>query len=309
MKRQSMSSTGGRETPLPFREAAGTLPQRCVVCSSPATPYREVRGYLYHRCTHCGLQFIGPGSGGIRTADVYGDNYFFGGGAGYPNYLQEQALLVNHGRRYARIVSRFASPSRLLDVGSAAGFILKGFIDAGWAGVGIEPNATMAAYANTRLGVDVRMGTIEAYRAPELFDLITMIQVLEHVVDLDASLVSAAAATKTGGLWLIESMDGASFLAKLFGIQWHGYSPPSVRCIFTPTALRILARRFGFEPLAAGHPRKWLSGAHVKSLLAYKASDGWANRVVGIAARLLPDELSLPYPGRDLMWSIYRKLP
>jgi hypothetical protein len=102
-----------------------------------------------------------------HVARVYGDAYFRNGGAGYPDYLSESDLLRARGRRYGGLVARHVPPGRLLDVGAAAGCVLRGFTDAGWSGVGIEPNAAMAAYARTGLGVDVQQAMIETWQPAE----------------------------------------------------------------------------------------------------------------------------------------------
>jgi len=279
----------------------------CHTCGEGAQPYRSIRDYLYYRCSYCGLQFLEREPEGFSTQAVYDDDYFFGGGAGYPDYLQEGPLLIDRGKAYARIVGRYVRPGRVLDIGSAAGFILRGFIDSGWSGSGLEPNRTMVAYAQEELGVEVAAGAIEDARFPASVDLVTMIQVLEHVRDLGTTLDKAAGATKPGGLWFCETMDGGSLMARVLGIQWHGYSPPSVLRIFTLDALDRAAAEWGLERIGAGRPLKWISGAHAKSLLGYKAGDGILSRMAHAGAQVIPDDCALPYPGRDILWTVYRK--
>lgn len=298
---------------LPARfqeEASGLLhdpePRRCPACEGFSKPFRLIQRYRYDRCGACGLAFLDREPEGFSTAAIYGDAYFFGGGAGYPDYLREGRILTARGRSYARIVGRFARPGRLLDVGAAAGFIMCGFADEGWSGVGVEPNHTMAAHARS-IGLDVRDGAIEAFGTDERFDLVTMIQALAHVRDLSAALARAATLTRPNGLLFCEVMDGGSLLARLLGAQWHGFSPPSVLRIFTPRALDDAVRPYGFGRVTAGRPVKWISARHAKSLLDARAAEGRVSRAAALAARLLPDRLALPYPGRDLLWALYRK--
>ena len=67
---------------------------------------------------------------------VYRDDYFNGGGAGYSDYASEAEMLRGRGRDYGFKLARHARPGRMLDVGAAAGFILQGFVDQGWSGIG-----------------------------------------------------------------------------------------------------------------------------------------------------------------------------
>ncbi len=275
----------------------------CPVCNGQARTGHAVGESTNYRCS-CGLQFL---SAGIDVSAVYGDDYFFGRGAGYANYLREGPLITARGRHYAHIVAHHAAPGRLLDVGAAAGFILRGFQDCGWNGVGIEPNTTMATYARQISGVPVQVGTLEDFSAEGQFDLVLMVQVLEHVRDLQQATATAARVTRPGGLWFLSTIDGGSLLAKAMGGAWQGYAPPSVLRIFSRPALDRLMGGLGFARIARGRPVIWISGAHAKSILAYRAGEGLVNSALAGLARVIPDGLALPYPGLDFSWSLYRK--
>lgn len=278
----------------------------CESCSGSISPRYSAGGLWYYRCGSCGLTQLDAPIDEALAAELYGDSYFTGGGAGYPDYTAESQLLREHGRRYARILAAFMNPGRLLDVGGAAGYIAQGFCDAGWTATVIEPNRRMVAIAAS-LGEDGRVGTLETFESPATFDLVSMIQVVAHFFDLRRALRAAADATATGRYWLVETWNGASLTARLFKGHWHEFSPPSVRRIFTPESLDRTVAPYGFERVACGRPQKWISGAHAKSLLAYKSSDGFVSRVADTVAHAVPDSLRIPYPAEDLFWALYRK--
>jgi len=238
---------------------------------------------------------------------VYGDDYFKGGGAGYPNYLAESKLLRNHGRRYGKIMQRYCQPGRVLDVGSAAGFILQGLTDCGWQGEGIEPNDTMAAHARQQLGLAVKTGTLEQLSFEHTYDLITFVQVLPHFFDLRRALTVAASLTAPNGYWLIETWNRRSLTARISGQGWHEYSPPSVLHWFSPTEVSTLGRELGFRTVAQGRPQKWINAAHAKSLLRYKLQESPASRWLIPVLNLVPDGLNIPYPAEDLFWILLKK--
>jgi SAM-dependent methyltransferase len=198
-------------------------------------------------------------------------------------------------------------PGRVLDVGAAAGFILKGLHNTGWAGMGIEPNAHMADHERSALGVNVQAGTLEQLGTDEQFDLVSMIQVVAHFYDIRQAFEKAAAATTPSGYWLIETWDKDSFVARMLGSGWHEYSPPSVLHWFSPATLGRLTSQYGFSEVARGKPEKWLNGAHVKSLLGYKLAGSVLQRPASALMGLMPDNLPIPYPTFDLFWALYRK--
>lgn len=279
---------------------------RCPACDGHAVRHVfDKHGHGIWDCSTCDHRFTPVERGVSHVSAVYGDDYFTGGGAGYPDYIGEGELLREHGRRYGAILTRHARPGRLLDVGSAAGFILRGLADTGWTGWGVEPNDAMARHARATSGVDVRTGTLEDLAITETFDAVTMIQVIGHFYDLERALRAAARATRPGGLWLIEAWDRHSALARLLGSAWHEYSPPSVVHWFTRDSLAGLARRHGFVERERGRPKKSIAFRHAKSLLDH--SLGKLARV--LPTRLVSDDLVLPYPALDVFFSVFQRIP
>lgn len=287
----------------------------CTICGAKSQRKFQKDGYWIQECDRCHHQALEEMPPANHAAIVYGDDYFYGGAAGYPDYLAEGRLIRDHGRRYGKILAKYLQPGTMLDVGAAAGFVLSGFMDHHWQGDGIEPNAQMAAFGREQLGVNVQAGTLETLHQvlpDRSYDLVSMIQVLPHFYDLHQALRSAAAVTRSGGHWLIETWNRDSMSAKLLGRHWHEYSPPSVLHWFSPHDLQLLARQYGFEVVVQGRPKKWIQGSHVKSLLGYKVdtlsiSQGIKN-VLKAFLKLIPDRLQLPYPSEDLFWILFKKV-
>ncbi|MCE9534723.1 MAG: class I SAM-dependent methyltransferase [Planctomycetes bacterium] len=258
-------------------------------------------------CQECGHRFAELKVEQDHASRHYGDDYFQGGGAGYSNYFSEERLLRAHGRRYARLFRRHSRPGKILDVGSAAGFILNGFAERGWQCTGIEPNDRMAAHARQQLGLDVRTGTLESITEVNAFDAVSMIQVVAHFADPMAAFEAAARATKPGGVWLIETWNLASVTARVFGRNWHEYSPPTVLHWFTPRTLSFALSCFGMRRVAIGKPAKWLDGEHAKGLVRHKLGVSHLGRLAKACLGLVPDRLPIPYPSEDLFWAVFRK--
>jgi SAM-dependent methyltransferase len=236
----------------------------------------------------------------------YGDDYFEGGGAGYSDYVSEGHLLRNHGRRYGKMLARKLGAGTVLDVGSAAGFLLQGLVDTGWSGKGVEPNGKMAAYARNALGLDVFQGPFESFRAERGFDLVTMVQVIAHFLNPMETVRQAARLLKPGGSLFVESWNRNSWTAKLFGKNWHEYSPPTVLHWFDIKGMRTMGEKAGLSVQAWGRPIKWLDGAHAKSLF-HHVLGGTAGALALPIVRLLPDGMPIPYPSEDLFWMLLRK--
>lgn len=280
---------------------------RCTVCDGATSRLFKHEDYWIRVCAICRHRVAEVTLSASHVARIYDDTYFEGGEAGYTNYLSEAPILRAHGSRYGRLLTHYTRPGAVLDVGAAAGFVLKGFMDEGWCGCGLEPNPRMAEYARTQLGLRMVTGSLEEFHTNERYDLISMIQVIAHFVDPRQALEAAQQVTRPGGFWLIETWNRESWTARAFGKHWHEYSPPSVLQWFSPDGLCRLAAQFGFREAARGRPSKWINAAHAKSLLRYRLKDSRLDQLFAHASGLIPDRLALPYPAEDLFWILFQK--
>lgn len=283
------------------------LAMRCVICSGETRRLFSHHDYWIrgcHDCRHRAAE-IGVASGHVER--VYDDHYFDGGGAGYSDYVSEARILTAHGRRYSRLLAAHMQPGEMLDVGAAAGFVLKGFVDDGWRGSGIEPNEKMAEHAREQLKLDVAVGAFEEFPFRQQYDLISMIQVIAHFVDPAAALRRAAELLRADGFLLVETWDRESRTARLFGKRWHEYSPPSVLHWFSRDGLASLAAQFNFRVVARGRPTKKIGGAHALSLLRYRLKGTPLEKLITGLTRVVPPELTFPYPAEDLFWVLFQK--
>lgn len=278
-----------------------TSPTECPLCGCAGRVRFAAHGIPILDCPGCGHRFAALLPTAAHIEAIYADDYFRGGGAGYPDYFADAHLLRRHGRRCGERLARFRRPGRILDVGAAAGFLMQGMADTGWTVEGIEPNAAMAAFGRSELGLTIHTGTLDTARPSGLFDAVAFIQVLAHFPDPLESFRRADALTKPGGVWLVETWDAESRTARAFGRVWHEYSPPSVLHWWSKPVLNRTLAGFGYRLRGTGHPQKWIGLRHAKSLLIHKL--GGAGRML----KHIPEGLAVPYPSEDLFWSVYDK--
>jgi len=272
----------------------------CPLCGSSAQTVFVAQQVPILGCNVCDHRFYNLKNGSSSVEQIFDDAYFMDGGAGYADYTAEREMLIGRGRMYAKKLREFTQPGRMLDVGAACGFLLKGFVESGWEGIGIEPNGSMAAKARPEVGVTVMQGTLETAEFDESFDLVSMIQVAGHFYDPSAAFSRAYELLNPNGLLLVETWDRASVSARILGKRWHEYSPPSVIQWFSAKGLTDFLSHVGFERVKGGRPTKWISGGHTASLLKYRLGN---SRVFN----LIPDRLMIPYLPEDLFWAVYRK--
>jgi 2-polyprenyl-3-methyl-5-hydroxy-6-metoxy-1,4-benzoquinol methylase len=275
-------------------------------CSESPSVLFTKKSHPIFGCGKCGHRFIQVSDRENHVSKVYSDDYFFSGKEGYPNYLNEKELLYEQGLRYSKLISKYKKTGKVLDVGSAAGFILKGFEQSGWDCYGIEPNKTMAAFGRDELNLKIETGNIETFASTGKFDLINMIQVIGHVYDPDLALQNVARLLKPNGLVLVESWNMNSAVARILGKRWHEYSPPSVSHWFSDKTLALLFKYYGFKLVAKGYPVKKISMEHALSFLEAKTSSfifgKLRHSINGFAKKI-----TIIYPLYDVKWYIFRK--
>lgn len=272
----------------------------CNFCNGSPKEVFEAKGVPVLDCTNCGHRFAAIDATSDHTEEHYSDGYFNGGGAGYSDYTAEAQLLRSRGAMYADLIAPYCQPGEMLDVGAAAGYILQGFCDRGWRGIGVEPNAAIAGIGRDKFQLDIKQGTLESFESDKRFDLISMIQVAAHFFDAKRSFDNARELLVPGGHLLIETWDRGSLSARIFGKNWHEYSPPTVLHWYSKQWLTDHLEASGFERVAGGRPSKRISGGHIRSLLKYRLGN------ISLL-KLIPERVEFPYPSEDLFWALFRK--
>ena len=246
----------------------------CRACGSTHTTLRgrkpgwtSSREYSFHDCTDCGLLFVEPFAG----FDIYNDAYYRGEG---PDPFVDYESEYRDWRRtdrglefddFARIASAHfsacpslsvpASPVAWLDFGCGAGGFLK-YLRERRSFHGRSLHLTghdVGSYAELLARDDgFRILNLDALaREPDAsYDVISMIEVIEHLPAPSEQLALVARLLKPGGLLLLTTGNLDCPVARRRGI-YYGYCAPEIHVsLFSPRSLAHLYRRHGLAPRA-----------------------------------------------------------
>ena len=260
----------------------------CALCGrDDAFVVYMARGRSIVRCRGCGLVYVNPRPDAATIADLYGEQYFAGGGESvdaedkpHHDYFAFYQELGEEDRYRAELgeLSRFVSPGRILDIGCSTGRFLGLAKEAGWDPRGVELSSFAASVAREKWGVEVVTGHLADANYPSgSFDAVTMHHVLEHLPGPMAFLATEVfPLLGPGGVLVLEVPNFSSLESRVNGESWQDLRPVEHLYHFTPSTLPRLVTMAGFEVLRVctktaswgvkpalegfGVPTRWLRG-------------------------------------------------
>ncbi len=247
-------------------------PSACPCCAAPQPEHRGSkwstllrREFHYHRCRVCAYLWVEPFPG----YDIYNEEYYQGRGPDpYVDYAREYADYRRTDRRLEfadiwRLARRHHRPGptagavRWLDYGCGAGGLLKFLRD--------QPGFTQGSrtlpleihghdignYAERLKQVDrfSILSAAELAGATGSFDIISCIEVVEHVREVHEVFASLARLLKPGGLLLLTTGNLTSTAARMAGLDYRYLLPEFHISLFNPDCLARLYRQHGLQPL------------------------------------------------------------
>lgn len=141
--------------------------------------------------------------------------------------------------------SRFTG--RWLDFGYGEGGLLEVAQRHGWACYGVEISRSMLDYGSGKGWAVTSDPRGDPRFANGTFDVITMIEVLEHVADPVSVLSEAAQWLRPGGLLYVTTPNARGLNCRILGQAWSVVCPPQHLILWTPRALRAALARTGFK--------------------------------------------------------------
>jgi SAM-dependent methyltransferase len=233
----------------------------CHVCSrADDVTYLTARGYRIVQCRSCGFWYMNPQPTPEQLRQFYAD---------YDDGEQWRKLEEHFNRAIRSAILRRKNSGSVLDVGCGSGNFLRCMKEKGFSVFGIEPSGSGSDYARNEHGIDIYHGMIEDYlvaQAGQRFDVITLLNVLEHLRDPARALLRLRQALASDGVLavvvpdarfhdLVGRLRGRLGVADPYWIEQpksvlSGFKLPDHLCSFQPATLAALLRRCGLRVVA-----------------------------------------------------------
>lgn len=234
-----------------------SLNEKIAVCQCDGTAQFkfELRGFQFFDCHVCELRFVNPR---YLPNELYASDYFSGAthGFGFTNYEEDKIASRSYLEFLLDQIATYTSAGRqLLDIGAANGFFVALSKKAGFDSFGIELSDSAVSWAR-KLGRQVEVSSIEEFNTDKKFDVVTMLDVLEHLAEPKIAILKIRELMNRSGILVINIPDRSSFFSRICGTKWHAYLPPEHWFYFNKKSVTRLLTGAGFEIRRIGNLSK-----------------------------------------------------
>lgn len=177
-------------------------------------------------------------------------------------YIQAAALVKTALRS---VDNTAAEEMKLLDVGAGSGILVEAATHAGLRATGIEPSAWLAALGK-RHNLTIIEGVLPDPSVGINYDIVTVVDVIEHVADPFGLLVSVRALLRPGGKCLVVTPNVESFAARIFGFKWWHFRIAHIS-YFNRRNLTLVAERAGLHACSFSKPSWYFSYGYLRERL------------------------------------------
>jgi 2-polyprenyl-3-methyl-5-hydroxy-6-metoxy-1,4-benzoquinol methylase len=274
---------------------------KCRICDGATEVVGQKHGsfarrdFTLRRCVECRFAFVDHPW--LDFAKIYDDDYYRGRGADpLVDYRFELTTPARTVRRYewagvvdvVRRLTTVDERTRWLDFGCGSGGLVRHArevlkCDA----VGFEEGAIASAARAS--GIPVLDAAALASRAGS-FDVVTAIEVLEHVVDPLETLTKVRRLLRPGGLFFYTTGNARPFRDRL--LEWRYFVPEIHISLYEPESMEQALIRTGFQPQFPGRVRGW------DKIIAFKVLKNLGAKTLSPLDRIVPWRLASAVVGR-----------
>ncbi len=200
----------------------------CINCGDVMQLLFIYKGFDYYKCVNCRLVSTIPYPSDKQIKKHYADGFKNG------NYK----FLRDFSDQYRAVYKQLADilensfedksfeSKKILDVGCFTGDFLEILQQRGADVYGLELQPEAVKLANKKLPGRVKKVDLNNYKlTPSRFDAVSLLGVIEHVLDPPQLIRQCRSVLKKNGVIIIQTPNSSSFLAKALGKLWPPYSP------------------------------------------------------------------------------------
>jgi 2-polyprenyl-3-methyl-5-hydroxy-6-metoxy-1,4-benzoquinol methylase len=248
----------------------------CNVCKSKViSHFMNKDNWELMSCNSCGLVFLKnvPSNDELKT--IYNDEYFTDG---QKSPLDDHNIEANptylNSKKRIKFIKKFGINSgKLLDVGCSTGVFAK-VASKDFEVEGIDVSEYAVKYAQEHLNIKAQIGTVfNAKLNKNIYDIITMWDVIEHVTNANAYIKRISELIKPNGLFVLSTGDINTTMFKIQRENWHLLTPPQHIYFFNPQNISVLLEEHGFKVIKILYKGQYTNVGYIFNKLKNMYSD------------------------------------
>ncbi len=200
--------------------------------------------YNLVECKNCGLVFINPLPTDEELKEYYNFEY------SVPEY--QRLKIIKKAEKILNLLEKFGlkKNSKILEIGASHGFFLNEVKKRGFIPYGVEISKNACENAKRYFGIKIEnCDFLQSKYAnkKEFFDVVVLLDVLEHLTNQNEILKNINKVLKRGGFLVLTLPNIDSYEFKLCGKYWEWLSPPAHLFYYSPKTIKKMLEKHGFE--------------------------------------------------------------
>ncbi|MEX2596168.1 MAG: class I SAM-dependent methyltransferase [Salibacteraceae bacterium] len=244
-----------------------------------------------YKCSNCGFLQCPYLTDVISFYEQMEDNQYEEG--------RDQRLLQE--RKVMEQIQKIKPGGKLLDIGAGSGILVQAALELGYDAEGVEPSKWLHKQAQ-KLNLPVELGIFpQEDRLKGPYDVVTLVDVIEHVGDPKGLVKSIREVLKEDGILIVVTPDVDSVMAKTLKYKWWHFRIAHIG-YFNKKNLNLVMEKAGFSVFKLMRPTWFFSVAYLlERVSAYLPGK------MSVPAPKFIKELIIPINLRDSWMGIYKK--
>lgn len=216
----------------------------CPVCDSAR--FKKLRNCkdrsnpFWRKCSKCKTVYARE-TPSAEILSRYYESYYNANSPEVPTFVKNTLRSL-----FSRLDKYRSNLNRILDIGFGAGIFLDVASESKWSCYGTEFSQSSVEMALEK-GWIVHLGELNKTDLVGPFDLISAIEVLEHVSSPEVIVRQVSVRLRDGGAFYGTTPNGASLNLKLLGESWSVLSYPEHQVLLNSKSLSILLGKSGLK--------------------------------------------------------------
>ena len=234
----------------------------CISCNKLTSQNEifNIKGFPIIKCSKCGLGSTLINNN-FQSKSIYNESYFNGNQEdGYCDYQGSKDLIKQEFKsiRSDILKNKTYNDGKLLEIGCAYGYFLE-LVKSNFSVTGLEICDHAVNECHKR-GLNVYNADDDInFITLGQFDVVVMLDVIEHLTDPIGTIDKISKCTKPGSLLIITTGDFGSLCSVLLKQYWRLMTPPQHLWFFNKLSITSILKRYGFKVESIKYPFKLVS--------------------------------------------------